>query len=335
MTRHYCTYFDHRYFARGMAMMDSLRRHCPGARFTVLCLSDRCGHLLRKFAGKDVGIITPTDLEGAFPELSVCRTDRSLIEYYFTCTPYVLQYVLSHQEGEGPVTYVDADLWFFSSPEPLFEEMGDASVAIIPHRFPPDLAHCEAYGKYNVGWVTVRATSDGLSCLRWWAMRCAEWCHDRVDEGRFADQKYLDQFPGLFAGVRVIRHPGANLAPWNVRNHALSGGNGEVRVDGKPLLFFHFHGFEFPKRWLVALPFGLYRVALTPILKNAIVAPYLQSLKCWEKQLHRECSLPRIGFPETGEPGLLVSWRAMAAEVKSGNYLVRGPRAALLKFLGR
>ena len=45
---------------------------------------------------------------------------------------------------------LDADLFFFSDPAPLFEEMGASSVAIIPHRFPAANApRFERYGIFN------------------------------------------------------------------------------------------------------------------------------------------------------------------------------------------
>ena len=135
--RVYCTYFDHNYLSRGLALYHSLQRHAPGSRLWVLCLSEAC---YRALAALDLPNLIPrrlADFEAADPEVAATRPDRSLIEYYFTCTPYLMQYVLSHHEGAGPVTYVDADLWFFSSPEPVFEEMEDASIAIIPHGVPP------------------------------------------------------------------------------------------------------------------------------------------------------------------------------------------------------
>lgn len=37
------------------------------------------------------------------------------------------------------ITYLDADLMFYSHVQPLFDEIGDASIAIIEHRFSPRL----------------------------------------------------------------------------------------------------------------------------------------------------------------------------------------------------
>ena len=42
LNRVYCTYFDHNYLSRGLALYHSLQRHAPGARLWVLCLSEAC-----------------------------------------------------------------------------------------------------------------------------------------------------------------------------------------------------------------------------------------------------------------------------------------------------
>src|SRR6185503_15291489 len=98
--------------------------------------------------------------------------------------------------------------FFFGSPSAVFREQGEASVGIVPHRFPPRLAHLVENGIYNVAWVSFQRDRDGLECLEWWRKRCIEWCHDYIDNGRFADQGYLDEFPKRFGGVCAIDHPG-------------------------------------------------------------------------------------------------------------------------------
>ena len=85
------------------------------------------------------------------------------------------------------------------------------------------------FGLYNVGWVSVRRRDDGIAALRWWRERCIEWCYDRVEGDRFADQRYLDRLPEMFSGIHVISHLGANLAPWNFADCRLEWNDGEDR----------------------------------------------------------------------------------------------------------
>ncbi len=203
--RVYCTYFDHNYLSRGLALYQSLQRHAPGSRLWVLCLSDAC---YRALVALDLANLVPrrlADFEAADPEVAATRPDRSLIEYYFTCSPAWKLYVLNNEPDAEWVTYLDSDLFFFASPEPIYAELKDAAFGIIPHHFTKRLASMRRFGIYNVGWVSVRHCDQGIAALRWWRERCIEWCHDFVDGDRFADQRYLDRLPGTVS--RCARHP--------------------------------------------------------------------------------------------------------------------------------
>src|SRR6185369_9309965 len=118
------------------------------------------------------------EFEAADPALLQAKANRSKVEYYFTCTPSLPLYVLNKNPEYDLVTYIDSDLYFYSSPEPLFEEMGDDSISVIEHRYAPHLLGRERYGIYNVAWMSFRRTPDGLACLNWWRERCLEWCYD-------------------------------------------------------------------------------------------------------------------------------------------------------------
>ena len=65
-----------------------------------------------------------------------------------------------------------------------------------------------------------------------------------LEDGKYGDQKYLDDWPERFDGVVVLQDAGVGLAPWNVRSHRLAMRNERVFVDGKPLVFYHFHLFS-------------------------------------------------------------------------------------------
>jgi hypothetical protein len=239
-------------------------------------------------------VIAPSELERAYPALLDVKPSRSVVEYYFTCTPFLPGYVFDAEPTADLVTYLDADLYFFDSPEPIFDELGAGSVAIVEHRFPPPLRERERYGRFNVGWVTFRRDEAGLACLAWWGERCLEWCFDRPEEDRFADQKYLDQWPARFPGVVVIRHPGANLAPWNLASHAVGWDGRSVTVDGRPLLFFHFHALRSLRPWLYDSSLRNYYTRMTATLLWRVYRPYLTALRRAERAL---------GARRRGRPG--------------------------------
>jgi hypothetical protein len=274
MKRYYCTYFDHRYLNKGTALYQSMLDHCQDFTLFVLCLSPECYSQLHKLKFPRMNIVSLEELEGWDSELLEAKKNRSLVEYYFTCSPSLPLYIFDHFPQVDLITYLDSDLFFFSDPEPLFGELRDNSIAIIGHKFPPHFKHLEDRGKYNVGWISYRKDQDGTFCLQWYRERCIEWCYDRVEEGRFADQKYLDYFSANFPNVIELQHKGANLAPWNVSNYRLTQSGSHLKVDGQRLIFYHFHGVKHVVGPLYDSGLAIYQVPMDKIIRNALYKPY-------------------------------------------------------------
>jgi len=287
---HYCTFFDRNYFSRGLALYHSLVRHSPAFMLWILCFDDETYRMLSKMKLGNVRPIRQAELEKGDSALLQAKRTRSRVEYYFTCTPSLPLYIFNCDPEVGMVTYLDADLFFYDSPAPIYEELGNDSIAIIEHRFPPHLQHQKMYGTYNVGLLVFRRTEHGLTCLRWWRDRCIEWCYDRVEDGRFADQKYLDDWPSRFEGVRVVQHKGAGLAPWNLSNYQLRLEKGQVFVDGEPLIFYHFHGLKAFTCWLYDPGIKNYGHTMHPILKRQVYLPYVRELQAASRLIRSACS---------------------------------------------
>jgi hypothetical protein len=278
VTRYFCTYFDWNYLPRGLALYRSLQRHCPSFQLWVLCMDRTCSDVLSQLALPGLHVISLEDFEKGDHELLRAKQTRTLIEYYFTCSPSLPLFVLNHHPQVDLITYLDSDLGFFADPQPLYEEMGDRSIAIIGHRRPPHLQELERYGIYNVGWLSFRRDQRGLECLRWWRERCLEWCYDRCEDGRFADQKYLDDWPTRFQGVAVLHHKGANLAAWNLANYAIRMERDRVWVDEQPLIFFHFHRLKQIEGWVYDPTLAGYKAKASSVVRRGIYGPYIRSL---------------------------------------------------------
>jgi hypothetical protein len=321
---HFCTYFDHRYLPRGLALLASLRRHARPFRLHVLCLDDVALEELRR---RDLPEIIPhrlADLEAWEPRLKVARSDRSPVEYFFTCTPCLPLYVLDRHPEAAQVVYLDADLYFFADPTPLLSRLDTASVLLLGHRFPPHLIHLQKYGIYNVGMVGFRNDATGRACLDWWRNRCLEWCFDRLEDARFADQRYLDEWPERFPGVAVATDKGANLAPWNVGGYVLRSIGGRVLVDGEPLIFYHFHGVRPRSRRVFDLGLSEYDVLLGPVLQQHVYGPYLRQLGSFMAADGSGLGSSRARRPHAG-PQLLVTDHLVAELAPLSD---SGPQAA-------
>jgi hypothetical protein len=245
MPRAYCTLFDSNYLTRGLALYESLRSHEPGAGLRVFCMDRQTKTVLDRLQLPGLQAIGLEELERHDPELRAVKSDRTPLEYCWTATPSVALYCLERDPEIDAITYLDADVYFYSSAQPLFDEMGSDAVMIVPHRYGSERAHlAETSGIYNVELVSFRRDDDGLEALRWWRDRCIEWCYYRVEDGKLGDQKYLDDWPERFRRVHVLEHVGGGLAPWNVDRYRLHDRDGDVFVDDLPLVFYHFHSLQ-------------------------------------------------------------------------------------------
>jgi hypothetical protein len=241
MTREFCTLFDSNYAFKAIAMYRSLLATGAAFRLTAFCFDDDAKRIVDRLDLPNLSTVALRELEAFDPEFAGTRADRSPVEYCWTATPALPLYVLGMCPDVNEVTYLDADLLFFRDPEPLFEEMGNASVLITPHRYAPEYRHQAINGIYNVQFLVFRRDERGLKTLRWWHDRCIEWCYYRLEDGKLGDQKYLDDWPERFDGVHVLEHKGGGLAPWNVTQYDVRSCGSDVLVDDDPLVFFHYH----------------------------------------------------------------------------------------------
>ncbi len=62
--------------------------------------------------------------------------------------------------------------------------------------------------------------------------------------GYFVDQRWFDLAPGLVSDHAVVREPQYNTAYWNLHSRCLKHDGERYTVDGRPLAFFHFSGFD-------------------------------------------------------------------------------------------
>jgi len=275
---YYCTYLDSNYLARGLLLYRSLLIYSPKFTLFILCLNERAKLTLDKLKLRGVIVISLADFEKGDTALLKAKQNRSLIEYYFSSTSSLLLYVLNMHPEVDLITYLDADMYFFSDIGPVFKEIAGHSIAIVEHRFSPNIRERVKYGKYNVGWLSFRRDSNGLACLHWWRARCLEWCYDRLEDGKFADQKYLDVWPERFLNLIVLHNKGLNVAPWNLANYKFTYRDRKVWVDEQPLILFHFHGIKKVIGPIYDTGLDAYKVKLENTLREYVFKPYLTAL---------------------------------------------------------
>ncbi|MDB9489144.1 hypothetical protein PN478_01175 [Dolichospermum circinale CS-534/05] len=269
---YYVTLFDSNYLTRGLVMYRSLLSHAGEFHLWIICFDDLAYQLLQKLNLEKVTLVSLLEFEDS--ELLKIKPQRTQKEYCWTCTPSTLLYVLNTEPHVDTVTYLDADLMFFSSPEPIFTEAKNASILLTEHRYLPEYDQSATSGIYNVQFMMFRRNIEGLNALTWWRDRCIEWCYARCENGKFGDQKYLDDWKERFPGVHIVEHLGSGLAPWNAAQYNLTKKGENIFVEEYPLIFYHFHALKihpFKIGYLSNYP-------LKPELCEWVYYPYYQQL---------------------------------------------------------
>jgi hypothetical protein len=157
--------------------------------------------------------------------------------------------------------------------------MGDKDVLITEHRYTQKYDKSILSGKYCVQFMTFKNTENGMKVLNWWADACIDWCYNRHEEGKFGDQKYLDDWTTRFSGIHELQHLGGGVAPWNIQQYEFEQEKGtifgtELVTNTKfELVFYHFHYLSFYEK---QIDLGSY--VLTTSDKKIVYNTYLKEM---------------------------------------------------------
>lgn len=212
---HYVTLFDSLFLPQGLALHMSMERHAGSYTLWILCVDDETFDVLQRINLPNVRLLQLSKLET--DELKRVKPTRTKGEYCWTLTPFAPRFVFETDSAAERVTYLDADIWFRRNPIAIFREFTESKkhVLITDHAYAPEFDQSAASGHYCVQFMTF--TRDGGELVRqWWEDKCVDWCYARLEDGKFGDQKYLDDWPERFPNlVRVLADKELTLAPWN------------------------------------------------------------------------------------------------------------------------
>ena len=229
----FVTLFDRNYLPQGLTLYYSMISR--GVKFTlfILCLDKETYKILKKQNNKNIKLLDLEDFEN--DELKNKKKSRKKSEYCWTLTSWAIQWCLEKNPQINRITYLDADLYFLKNPRFIFDEFDKSkkSVLITKHSYSPEYDQSLTSGTYCVQFLIV-SRGEGEIILHDWRDKCMNWCFDYFDNGKYGDQKYLDEWPVKYSDlVHVLANECAAQGPWNAKRFPYS-----------DAIFFHFHGLK-------------------------------------------------------------------------------------------
>ncbi len=238
------------YIPKVRMLFSSLREHHPEA-VLHLALADERTPLLDLSSEPFDEVRTVADLD--IPDWKAWAFCHSIVELATAIKPFFLRQLLQRDDC-GQVLYLDPDMVVFSRLDDIVAALNNATLVLTPHQAAAE-SHLAAvidneicslkHGVFNLGFIGVANTEEGNRFAAWWASRVYHFCRSEIHNGLFTDQKWIDLVPALFDDVAICRSPRHNVATWNLTTRTLAeDDNGRYTVDGEPLGFYHFTGFD-------------------------------------------------------------------------------------------
>jgi glycosyltransferase involved in cell wall biosynthesis len=275
-----CTIIAKNYVAQARVLARSFAEHHPGGRFWTLVIDDFSDHI--DPASEPFEVLTPQDIDcEPFADMAI---RYSVLELSTAVKPWLLRHLM--REVGGPITYLDPDIQVFGSLAKLDELARAHGLVLIPHNSEPIPADGKRpsqidimiAGVYNLGYVSLAPGEEIDKLLDWWSDRLRRDC--RVDPvyGYFVDQRWFDLAPGFVSDYAIMREPQYNLAYWNLHSRELARDGERYTVDGRPLAFFHFSGFDPSEPAILSRHQDRIDVAHEPVLRR-ILDEYAQATR--------------------------------------------------------
>jgi len=242
-----CTIIARNYVAFARVLAESFKEAHPDGNCTVLVIDDPTGFI--DPAEEPFELLTIDQIGLPDPERMAAWYD--VMELSTAVKPWLLRTLLERPDYDH-VAYLDPDIRIFAPLEEIERRVAAHDVVLTPHfnkplprdgRKPAEEDILIA-GSYNLGFIALRAGRTADELLDWWSERLENHCLNEPEVGRFVDQRWIDLVPGIWSDVSVLRDPSYNIAYWNLPVRELEDDGGGYRVDGRPLRFFHFSGFD-------------------------------------------------------------------------------------------
>lgn len=244
-----CTIIAKNYLSFARVLTNSFLEHNPGGKVFVLLVDRVNGYFAPE--SEKFELVTVDELE--YPEITQILYRYGAMEACTAVKPYFLEYLIERYNTHK-LAYIDPDILITANLDELWQLLDTYSIILTPHITEAiPLGEKNEWqeltvlrlGTYNLGFIGLSRSQTVRTFLKWWQERLYKTCvWEDPSATLFLDQKWINIVPGLFDGVFTLRDPAYNVAYWNLLSRRVEFTDGKFMVNGRPLKFFHFSGFE-------------------------------------------------------------------------------------------
>lgn len=280
MTRAACTIVSLNYLPYARTLCDAFLGQHPELPFYVLIVDrpspeiDLSRERFQPIWVEELGI----------PDFPSVAFKFDILELNTNVKPTFLKSLLA--SGVDELIYFDPDILVCSSVSFIFDLLRSSSIVVTPHALSPNNAAPAGEwillysGVFNLGFIAVASTEESLRFLTWWEDRCLTEGFVERRNGLFVDQKWINLVPCYYDRVTILKHPGCNVAYWNLHERGVAkDGQGWTVNGSEPLVFYHFSGVSVDGGALISKGYDQFSLESLPVLADLFAFYRAQLLK--------------------------------------------------------
>lgn len=247
---------------------ESLLKHNPEHSFIIVLLDQYPEIDANDFLPLKLIHVQDLGIEG-FDEMA---ERYSIFELSCAIKSFASERLFAMNPQAENIFYFDSDMLIYNKLSTAEKMLEDHSILLTPHLVSSkDFAGRVVIekmllfaGLYNAGFFALKRSDETFSFLKWWTERMQTLCVVDTVAGLFVDQVWMNFVPLMFPKVRIIDDAGYNFACWNFGERKLSGEAGKYLVNGVPLVFMHYSGYNVNEESVLSKYFPQYDFENTP-----------------------------------------------------------------------
>lgn len=269
------TLCSNNYLAQAKTLADSLLKFHNDYLFVIGLIDKKIDTLDYSLNSKNIEVIEVSEI--GIPGFSEMVEKYNIIELNTAVKPFYFLYLIKKYKEINFFFYFDPDIKIYKELYSLEKLLIENDIIITPHiftpipldsLFPPEYLFLN-YGLYNLGFIGIKKSSNTLNFLTWWSSRTYNYGFDRVRDGLFVDQLWINFAPLFFEKVFISKNYTLNVGPWNLHERFISYQNEVPYVNGEKLTFYHFSSYNPEKPELMSRHYTRYtfetRAELIPL----------------------------------------------------------------------